>query len=297
MTKVKIAAGICGAFVALVLFAQPSVAQDSVTRTGDIVFAEVDGMTLMLDLYKPADATNAPVLLWAHGGGWARGTRERVPHLGLVSAGYAIAAVDYRLSGDAKFPAQIYDMKAAVRYLRANAAELGIDPNRIGATGSSAGAHLAQLLGVTNGSAEHEGDVGENYNVSSDVSLIVSYYGASNFMTILDQSTEYGYGVRAPALDLLLGGSPDAEPELAHLASPIFYTDSSDPPLYLLHGDLDPQMPINQSHEIHGKYKELGLPVHFEVVHGAKHGGEAFYDDERTALVRAFLDAHFINGD
>lgn len=297
MTREKIALGIIGTVAALILSAQPVLAQDGVTRTGDIVFAEVDGTELMLDLYTPTGVDNAPVLIFAHGGGWSGGSRERVPHLGLVPAGYAIASVDYRLSGDAKYPAQIHDLKAAVRYLRANAAELGIDPNRIGASGSSAGAHLAQLLGVTNGSTEHEGDVGDYDNVSSDVSVIVSYYGASNFVTILDQSTQYGYGVRAPRLELLLGGLPEAEPELARQASPVFYADSSDPPLYLLHGDQDPQMPINQTHEIHGKYKELGLPVHFEVVHGAEHGGELFYDSTRTAMVQAFLDTHFKDAD
>jgi len=285
------------AFATIILFPLPSMAQDGITRTGDIAFAKVDGRELLLDLYTPTGMTTAPVLIFAHGGGWARGTRDRVPHIGLVHAGYAIASIDYRLSGEAKFPAQIYDLKAAVRYLRANAVELGIDPNRIGASGSSAGGHLAQLLGITNGSSAHEGNVGDYDNVSSDVSVIVSYYGASNFMTILNQSTKYGYGVRAPALDALLGGLPESEPELAHLASPIFYADASDPPLYLLHGDLDPQMPINQSHEIHGKYKELELPVHFEVVHGAQHGGEPFYDDERTAMVRAFLDMHFRNSE
>jgi acetyl esterase/lipase len=297
MARNRFVASMIGSVSALIFAAQPVMAQDGVTRTGDIVFAEVDGRELMLDLYTPTGAENAPVLIFAHGGGWARGSRERVPHIGLVPAGYAIASVDYRLSGEAKFPAQIHDLKAAVRYLRANASKLGIDANRVGATGSSAGAHLAQLLGLTNGSAEHEGDVGEFDNVSSDVSVVVSYYGASNFTTILDQSTEYGYGVRAPALDALLGGSPEAEPELARLASPIFYADASDPPMYLLHGDQDPQMPINQTHEIHGKYKSLGLPVHFEVVHGAAHGGELFYDHERTAMVQAFLDAHFMNGD
>lgn len=297
MTRNQISKSMIAAFATIILFPLPSMAQDGITRTGDIAFAKVDGRELLLDLYTPTGMTTAPVLIFAHGGGWARGTRDRVPHIGLVHAGYAIASIDYRLSGEAKFPAQIYDLKAAVRYLRANAVELGIDPNRIGASGSSAGGHLAQLLGITNGSSAHEGNVGDYDNVSSDVSVIVSYYGASNFMTILNQSTKYGYGVRAPALDALLGGLPESEPELAHLASPIFYADASDPPLYLLHGDLDPQMPINQSHEIHGKYKELELPVHFEVVHGAQHGGEPFYDDERTAMVRAFLDMHFRNSE
>jgi acetyl esterase/lipase len=269
-----------------------ALAQDGIERTNGIVFAEVDGHTLMLDLAKPAGATNVPVLIFAHGGGWARGSRDGIPHLGLVPYGYAIASVDYRLSGDAKFPAQIHDMKAAVRYLRANADELGIDPDRIGSTGSSAGAHLAQLLGVTNGSEYHEGDVGDYDDVSSDVQVVVSYYGASDFMTILDQSTPYGVGVREPALIALLGDLPANVPELAQAASPIYHMDANDPPMYLLHGDRDPQMPINQTHQAEGKYEELGIPVHFEVVHGAEHGGDLFFDATRTAMVREFLDTY-----
>ena len=118
----------------------------------------------------------------------------------------------------------------------------------------------------------------------------MSYFGASNLMTILAQSTPFGLNMRVPSLTGLYGGPPDERTELARLASPIFHVDASDPPLLLLHGDQDPQMPINQSHEIHGAYEELGLDVQFEVVHGAGHGGAAFFDAERSALVLAFLD-------
>jgi dipeptidyl aminopeptidase/acylaminoacyl peptidase len=98
--------------------------------------------------------------------------------------------------------------------------------------------------------------------------------------------------IRVPALEALFGGAPDEQVELARSASPVFHVDAADPPLLLLHGDQDPQMPINQSHELHGVYKTQGLTVHFEVVHGARHGGSQFFDAERTALVGAFLDEH-----
>ena len=148
---------------------------------------------------------------------------------------------------------------------------------------------MAALVGVTNGHEELEGKIGDYRDQSSDVQAVVSYYGAANFLTILKQSTPHGLGVRIPALQLLLGAQPEDEPELANLASPVFHVDKADPALLLLHGDQDPQMPINQSHELHGRYKELGLPVGFEVIYGSAHGGKAFYDEERTRLVTAFL--------
>ena len=109
-------------------------------------------------------------------------------------------------------------------------------------------------------------------------------------MTILKQSTPHGLSVRVPALELLLGGQPEDQHELAKLASPVFHVDADDPPLLMLHGDQDPQVPINQSHELHALYKESKLDVHFEVVHGAAHGGDFFFDKERTRLVIDFLN-------
>ena len=95
--------------------------------------------------------------------------------------------------------------------------------------------------------------------------------------------------VRAPALELLLGGQPDTQPELAKLASPVFHVDPTDPPLLLEHGDQDPQMPINQAHQLQGAYEKLGLPVAFKVMHGSAHGGPAFSDEANLTLIDAFL--------
>jgi dipeptidyl aminopeptidase/acylaminoacyl peptidase len=118
---------------------------------------------------------------------------------------------------------------------------------------------------------------------------IISFYGMSNLTTILAQSTPHGLKVREPALRLLLGGSPTDQPDLAKLASPVFHVGPDDPALLLLHGDQDSQAPINQSHELQGRYESAGLRCRLLVVHGGKHGGREFYDAQRMAMVQEFL--------
>ncbi len=272
------------------LAASAPAADSSFKKMKDIKFAEIDGHELKLDLYLPDAARNPPLIVWVHGGAWRAGSKDRMPLTDLVREGYAVASVDYRLSPVAKFPAAIHDIKGAIRFLRAKQEDYGFNAEKIGIAGASAGGHLVALVGTTNGHKELEGDVGGNLDQSSDVQAVVSYYGASNFMTILNQSTPHGLSVRVPALELFIGGRPEEVPDLARLASPVFHVDRNDPPLLLIHGDQDPQMPINQSHELHGKYKELGLQVTFEVVHGAAHGGKAFHDATRVKLVTRFLD-------
>jgi len=228
-----------------------------------------------------------------HGGAWRSGSKANVSIKALVLKGYPIASVDYRLSTEARFPAQVHDIKAAIRFLRARSSEWSVPSEKIVIAGESAGAHLAALVGVSNGHAELEGTVGNDQERSSAVQGIVSFYGGSNLTTILAQSTPHGLSVRVPALDLFLGGQPEHFPDTARLASPVFQVDRSDPPLLLFHGDQDPQMPINQSHELCGAYEKLGLPVQFVVVHGAAHGGSAFYDAERMSIVEKYLRDHF----
>ena len=256
-----------------------------------LTFATVGERELKLDLYLPARATaSPPLLVYVHGGAWRRGSRQGMPLDSLVSEqGFAIASVDYRLSPEAKFPAQVHDIKAAIRYLRGRATDFGYRADHIMIAGSSAGGHLAALVGVSNGHAELEGSVGEHRHNSSEIAGIVSFYGASNLTTILAQSTPHGLSVRVPALELLLGDRPERKAPLARLASPVFHVDAKDPPLLLIHGDQDPQMPINQSHELVGAYREAGAEVRFDVVHGGAHGGEGFYSDEQLAQVATFL--------
>lgn len=256
-----------------------------------IRFASAGDQPLLLDLYLPqkSEKSGLPLIVWVHGGAWRAGTRSDVPVLGLVDHGFAIASVDYRLSTAARFPAQVHDIKAAIRFLRKHADEYGLDGSRITIAGSSAGAHLAALVGVSGGISELEGNVGDCTETSSEVQAIVSFFGASNLQSILSQSTPHGLRVRMPALDLLLGGQPDQQPELAKLASPVAHVDSSDPPLLLIHGDQDPQMPINQSHELEGVYEKVGARVEFDVVHGGAHGGDGFFEMRVLNRVAGFL--------
>ncbi len=284
-----------GSVVALLVTTLCATAQQPTTsydKVSDIIYAVVDDRELGLDIYMPRGVDDPPLLVWIHGGRWLYRTKEDINTLALVEEGFAIASIDFRLSVDEPFPAQIHDIKAAIRFLRANAETYGYEATRIGVHGRSSGGHLTSLVGVTNGVKELEGELGDHLDVSSDVQVAVSYFGASNLTTILDQSTPFGVMLRGPALALLLGGPMEATAELAELASPVFHVDAQDPPLLLLHGDQDPQMPINQAHELHGVYKAHELPVHLEVIHGAKHGTPEFFDAKRTALVAEFLKEH-----
>ncbi|MBN1236986.1 MAG: alpha/beta hydrolase [Gammaproteobacteria bacterium] len=263
----------------------------------DVTYATVGQQPLKLDLYLP-DAVGAaspettayppPLVVWLHGGAWRFGSKANPP-LRFLEAGFALASVDFRPSTDAPFPAMLHDVKAAIRFLRANAGRYGYAPGPMAVAGASSGGHLAALAAVTNGDAALEGGVGDHAGVSSAVQAAVVYFGASNLTTILDQSTPFGLDVRRPALELLLGAAPDAAADVARLASPVFHVDAEDPPMYLLHGDQDLQMPINQAHELHGAYKAAGLDAALDVVHGAGHGGDAFYDDQHWAPTAEFL--------
>jgi acetyl esterase/lipase len=273
---------VCG-----IVYSQP------VRELRDVVYAAVGDKSLALDLYLPAGNTTLPLLVWVHGGAWRSGAKESVPRQ-LITEAYAVASLDFRQSTDAPFPANVHDIKAAIRFLRAKAATYGFDPNRFAIAGSSSGGHLATLAGVTNNHKELEGSVGDYLNYSSSVQVIVDYYGATNLMTILAQSTPHGLSVREPALRLLLSDLPEKVPARAALASPVNHIDAKDPPLLILHGDQDPQMPINQAHEIVGKYQAAGLQVTFDVVYGGAHGGDLFFTGEHLDRVMQFLKRHYL---
>jgi acetyl esterase/lipase len=281
----------CLSVAAALVSALPATAQP-VKKTADIEYVRIGDKALQLDLYQPDGVANAPLLVWVHGGAWEAGSKSPMPATALVEHGYAIASVDFRPASAAVFPGQVHDLKAAIRFLRATAATYGYDAERIGILGASSGAHLAVLVATTHGSAELEGTLGEHGDESSAVQAIVSYFGASNLTTILAQSTPFGVGIRTPALKRLLGALPEENVTLARLASPVFHVDANDPPLLLLHGDQDPQMPINQSHELPGAYEQLGLMAVFIVLHGAAQGGDAFFAPHTVESVAAFHDTH-----
>ena len=267
--------------IAVTTYAQPKILKD-------IKYATTPEKQLFLDLYMPTNATKPALMVWIHGGAWSGGSKENPP-TEFIEHGFALASINYRLSGEAKFPAQIHDIKAAIRFLRANAQKYGFDADKIILWGSSAGGHLAVLAGVTNGNADLEGNLGENLQTSSKVQAILDYYGPTNLTTILKQSTPHGLNVRTPALELLFGKPvKDISAEL-NLASPVFHIDKNDPPLFICHGDQDIQVPINQSIELYGKYKQAGLKVEMEFIYGAAHGGKEYTNPVLIEQVLKFL--------
>jgi acetyl esterase/lipase len=254
----------------------------------DLPYATVGGQTLGLDLYVPTDVKRPPLVIYVHGGAWNAGNKTQYPVF-LVEHGYAVATLDFRSTDLAPFPANVHDIKAAIRYLRGKARDYGYRGDRIAITGASSGGHLAALVGVTNGNAALEGDEGDFRGESSSVQAIVSWFGASDLTTILAQSTPFGLEVRVPALKRLLGDQPEKVPEIARLASPVFQVDAKDPPLLLLHGDQDRQMPINQLHELDGAYAKAGLKAETFVLHGVGHDGGPFFTGDPADRVVDFL--------
>jgi acetyl esterase/lipase len=277
------------AFLCLLLLAGFARAETKITR--DIEYARVGDVSLKLDLYVPEGDRKPWLIVYVHGGAWRGGTKENIPLGALVGRGFPVASVEYRLSTVARFPAQSHDIKAAIRFLRAKGKDLGVDPGRIAIAGSSAGGHLAALVGVSSGVADLEGNEGAYMNESSRVQAIIDLFGASDLQTILSQSSPEAYKMRAPALELLLGGLPTDKPEQARMASPVTHIGAGDPPLLIIHGDADPQMPYAQALELKRAYEAAKLPVQLETIAGGRHGGKEFYDEKRTELMANFLAA------
>lgn len=281
-------ASLLAALVGAACVASVSHAADGARDVKDVVYATVGGKALALDLHLPAGSKAPPLVVYLHGGAWHSGSKTQYPAF-LVERGFAVASLDFRSTNEAPFPADIHDIKAGIRFLRARAKEYGYRTERVAIVGASSGGHLAALAGVTNGHPELEGTEGDHRDQSSSVQAIVSYFGASNLTTILSQSTPGGLEVRVPALQKLFGGPPDQKSSLAKLASPVFHVDRRDPPLMLLHGDQDAQMPINQMHELDGAYAAAGLKAEVLVLHGVGHDAGPFFQGEPVDRVVSFL--------
>ncbi|MEQ8785033.1 MAG: alpha/beta hydrolase [Pirellulaceae bacterium] len=263
----------------------------------DIVFASPEGHELRLDLYLPKDVEHPPLVVFIHGGGWRNNSYKKCLTPWLTDYGFAVASVGYRLSDAAKFPAQVHDCKAAVRWLRASAAKYGYDAERIGVAGTSAGGHLALMLGVTGGEDAMEGDVGGNGDQSSRVQAIVDYFGPSDFVL---RSKNQPVKTEKPdsPVRLLLGVAASENEKLAKLASPAFHVSDDDAPLLILHGDKDTTVYLDQSQRMVDEYKRAGLDVMLEVVPGGGHGGAAHFTSAYREKVAEFLRARLRpNGD
>jgi acetyl esterase/lipase len=264
----------------------------------DIPYAGTKDPRQTLDLYLPKAPKGdkpLPVVVNIHGGAFRMGDKGGPgvrEVLDLVASGdYAAASINYRLSTQAKWPAQIHDCKAAIRWVRANARKYNLDPDRIGVIGGSAGGHLVATLGTGGGVGELEGDVGPYEGTSSKVQCVVDQFGPTELLTMAryQKNGQNADDPHSPESELI-GGPLQENKEKARAASPITYVSKDDPPFLIFHGTADPLIPINQSERLAAALKEAGVEMTFVPVVGGGHGG--FRNPEVGRRVRQFFDKH-----
>ena len=263
---------------------------DGITVHQDIVYVTDRHERQKLDLYIPDEGENLPLIIWIHGGAWLGGDKTHYNPREYLKSGYAGASINYRLSQHAIFPAQIEDVKAAVRWLRANAETYRLNPNRFAAWGSSAGGHLVAMLGTTDDVAEFE--VGGNLEVSSRVQAVVDYYGPTDFLQMDAHRLPDGLVHDAPDSpeSKLVGGPIQEHKDRVARANPITYVSEDDSPFLIIHGDQDKLVPYQQSVLLKDALEKAGVPVTFYKVEGGGHGW--FRDPKVPELTKAFLEQH-----
>ena len=256
----------------------------------DVVFGSGGGRDLACDIYAPpAPEAPAPALVLLHGGGWRGGNRGMVQGYGerLAAAGFVCVAPEYRLTGESPWPAQIHDVKAAIRWVRAHSAELGIDAGRIGVLGRSAGAHLALLAAGTPGLAAFEGS-GGNEGVSTTVGAVVAVFPPTLFYT----GEERVHGA-SPAR-ALMGEAATAED--ARAAAPVAHVGPGFPPTFLLHGTADKVVPVSASMVLYEALVRAGVPVEMHLYAEQPHGfaGQPEFIDLCAAEIAHFLRRYLV---
>lgn len=273
--------------------APPATPLNTGTEMRDVIYCTMDGIPLKMDILFPyAGYGPWPMVLYIHGGGWISGSK--LDHFGdvdvpaLREAGYAAIAVSYRLAPNYRFPAMIQDVKCAVRYLRAHAAEYNLDPDRVGVRGASAGGHIVSLLATADNSAGW--DVGEYLQYSSRVQAAVDMFGPAD---LADESFASMMSRLAP---VLFGGA-EVTPSMLALASPVTYISADDAPMLIMHGDQDALVPLKQSSLFYKALTAAGVPAELIVVENSEHGFQPLKGDftiptraQITDLMIAFFD-------
>lgn len=264
----------------------------------DILFKTVGEREIKLDLYTPSVESNTqyPLLVWVHGGAWKRGSKDAIPEKNplllqsVLNEGYALASVDYRLSGEAIFPQPVQDINDALNYLYDNAEKLGIKADNVVIMGRSAGGHLAGFIGATN-SAYHQVDFYEppKYKVSA----VVSFFGPTD---LLELSNKGGKKTsKKSSVSRFLGDIPNNIPKLAKKASTTSYVNENTPPYIQLHGTLDKRVPLSQSEILKAKLDEHGVTNQLFIEEGVGHSAPVFDTEKYVTHVLDFLNKHFPN--
>jgi acetyl esterase/lipase len=274
--------------LALPFVAKSLNAADAIVFENDIEYSNPDDQHLQIDMARPDGDGPYPTVICIHGGGFRAGNRQGYDGLikKLAKHGYVAITVEYRLAPKYQFPAAVYDVKAAVRWLRANAAKYHVDPERIGVMGGSAGGHLAQFLGVTAGLKRFEGD-GGNPEQSSRVACVVNFYGPSDF------TKSYGKSVdAAEVLPLFLGGNLEQARRRHIEASPLYWVTPDAAPTLCVHGTKDQYVAFEQAEWIVDRLKAAGVEAELLPMVGSMHGFKGEVEEKAEAAMIAFFDKH-----
>jgi len=285
--------------IILCLFYINSFGQQYANSWKDVNYAGDSEIYHMLDIYLPdVEKQVYPAVVVVYGSAWFSNNMKGsvLESLGkpLLNAGFAVVAPNHRSSMDAKFPAQINDIKAAIRFVRANAANYRIDPTFIGITGFSSGGHLAALAGtsgsvrrftVGSSSADIEGSVGPFTSFSSSVDAIVDWFGPTDFLVMDSCGSNMAHNPANSPESSLIGGAIQENKDKCALANPITYVDSNDPPFLILHGDKDPLVPYCQSELLYNALQSAGVQSRFVLVPDGQHGPGLFEEKYYQMMV------------
>ncbi|EGR0791802.1 alpha/beta hydrolase fold domain-containing protein [Vibrio cholerae] len=269
-------------------------ANDNYMVTKDITFKTVDGRVLKLDLYKPkAERIQPyPLLIWVHGGAWKRGSKDDIPTKNplllssVLQQGYALAAVNYRLSGEATFPAPVQDINDAVNFLYDNALQFHIKADKVVMMGRSAGGHLAGLMGTTNTHSNLTFYAKPKYQVKA----VVSFFGPTDLLALANKGGKETS--KQSSVSRFLGDTPSAIPQIAKQASSTSYVNERTPPFIQLHGTVDKQVPLEQSQLLKAKLDEYGINNQLWIEQNVGHSDPIFDTEKYVPKVITFINEH-----
>jgi len=265
----------------------------------DLAYIPDGDVSQKLDLYLPEETPEhpLPLIVHIHGGGWQGGGKFPSPFIEMALRGYAVASIEYRFSQKAKFPAQIQDCQAAIRWLRANHEKYAIDPGKVGVVGGSAGGHLSALVATSGGKGAFA-PIGEHRDQSDRVQAVCDIYGPADFTTVVQQAAEdknvknvFQFNSPRDPYSSLIGTSLD-DTEKSKAVSPVTYVSDDNPPFLILHGTHDTLVPYAQSEQFAAALKAKGVPVWLQKLPGSGHGGPAFGNPSVRRLIQNFFDKH-----
>lgn len=275
----------------------------------NVVFTQVpvhgdSALQLRMDVRVPVTKDLKPAIIYIPGGGFISSNKGNYIQLldYLSNRGYVVAAIEYRVAPQAQFPAPAEDCKTAIRYLKAHAKDYGIDPNRIGVIGGSAGGYLSAMMATTNGTQIF--NTGDNLNYNSDIKAAVDLYGLSDLTKVgadFSPAIQAAHRSAGATEALWVNGSPvfggrdggiNAYPEAAEMANPIHYISKTSAPMLLMHGDADTLVSPSQTDLLFQALQAHGIESERYIVHNAKHGGVYWDQEPVLKIIGDFFDAH-----